>query len=97
MLLLTSVVWKLLACQNGASPDCVIAVVVGCVFWHGQILFKESLLLERLTFAQKKTVQFSFVICVFFDTSNKTCYFSVEKRWHTQNGLLVFFGRKTHS
>ena len=31
MLQLPRVGWRLLACQNGASPDCIIVVVVCCV------------------------------------------------------------------
>ena len=57
---------------------------------------KEQLLLDRLTLAifirwfSSENVYFCF-------TSNENCHFSSEKTVTTQNGLLIFLGKETHS
>ena len=42
MLQLPRVAWRLLACKNGASPDCIIVVVVEWLYYSKRIIIVRS-------------------------------------------------------
>ena len=75
----------------------LLCVVVCCyvLLLSGYIILKELLLLDGLTLAILSSI---FVgKCVFCFTSNENCHLSSEKTISTQNGLLIFLGKETHS
>ena len=62
---------------------------------NGYIILKESLLLGRLTLAIFSSI-FVGQMCMFVSRPMKIVTF-LRKNDYTQNGLLIFFGKETHS
>ena len=89
MLQLTRVEWKLLACENGASPDCIIVVVV--VEW---LYYSERLITVRSADLSELFRWFSSVKCVFLFHVQWKLSLLFGKTWHRKTGCWYSSGKR---
>ena len=81
MLQLPRVGWRLLACKNGASPDCIIVVVVEWLYYSKRII-----IVRWADLSDFFVVDFRRKMCIFVSRPMKIVTFLRKKRLPPKTG-----------